>query len=104
MPFAGLWERWESTDGPVKSAAILTTSSNMLVGALHDRMPCILSPAQFSQWLDPKEQTADGLVPLLQPFAPERMEMWPVDHRVNSVKGGNDAGLIERVGGTRGEQ
>ncbi|HEV3386422.1 MAG TPA: SOS response-associated peptidase [Gemmata sp.] len=99
MPFAGLWERWESPDGPVESAAILTTSSNLLVGALHDRMPCILTPDQFSQWLDQKEQSADGLMPLLQPFAPERMEMWPVDRRVNSVKGGNDAGLIERVAG-----
>ena len=97
MPFAGLWERWESPDGPVESAAILTTSSNLLVGALHDRMPCILAPDQFAQWLDPKEQTADGLMPLLQPFAPERMELWPVDRRVNSVMGGNDAGLIERI-------
>jgi hypothetical protein len=34
---------------------------------------------------------------LLQPFAPEQMVMWPVDRRVNSVKGGNDAGLIDRV-------
>jgi putative SOS response-associated peptidase YedK len=79
------------------TAAILTTSSNLLVGALHDRMPCILSADQFSQWLDPKEQSADGLLPLLQPFAPERMEMWPVDRRVNSVKGGNDAGLIAKL-------
>ena|SRR5579872_5534904 len=97
MPFAGLWERWESPDGPVESAAILTTSSNLLVGALHDRMPCILMKGQFARWLDPSEQNADGLMPLLQPFPHERMECWPVSQKVNSVKSGNDAELIERV-------
>jgi hypothetical protein len=34
---------------------------------------------------------------LLLSNSPERMEYWLVDRRVNSVKGGNDAGLIEKL-------
>jgi putative SOS response-associated peptidase YedK len=98
MPFAGLWETWNSPEGPVDSAAILTTSSNLLVGALHDRMPCILEPGHFSHWLDPKEQNPEDIMPMLQPFPDKQMKMWPVSQKVNSVKSGNGPELIERVG------
>jgi putative SOS response-associated peptidase YedK len=97
MPFAGLWESWNGPDGAVESAAILSTSANELVGKLHDRMPCILDAGQFTAWLNPEVQSADVLLQMLQPYPPERMECWPVDRRVNSVRGGNDAGLIEPV-------
>jgi putative SOS response-associated peptidase YedK len=97
MPFAGLWERWESPDGPVESAAIITIDANEMMSQLHDRMPCILTPDQFARWLDPKTQDPADLQPMLQQYPSEKMECWPVSQRVNSVKGGNDAGLIERV-------
>jgi putative SOS response-associated peptidase YedK len=97
MPFAGIWESWHGPEGMVESTAILTTAANDLVGQLHDRMPVILSPDRFVKWLDPKLQNADELLPMLQPYPPERMECWPVSQRVNSVKGGNDAELIAKV-------
>jgi putative SOS response-associated peptidase YedK len=97
MPFAGIWETWQGPDGVVQSAAIITTAANELIGKFHDRMPCILEPGQFAAWLDPKSQTPDELLPTLQSYRPDRMECWPVDSRVNTVKGGNDAGLIDRV-------
>jgi putative SOS response-associated peptidase YedK len=94
---AGIWESWVGPDGVVESAAILTTAANELVGQLHDRMPVILSAERFEMWLDPKEQVVEELLPMLQRCPDERMECWAVSTRVNSVKGGNDAGLIERV-------
>jgi putative SOS response-associated peptidase YedK len=97
MPLAGIWESWHGPERVIESAAILTTAANVLVGQLHDRMPCILSPDQFNQWLDPTEQNASDLLPLLGPYPTERMESWRVNKRVNSVKGGNDPGLIERI-------
>lgn len=48
-------------------------------------MPAILSEAQFGAWLDPKESRAEKLLPLLTSYPPERMAMWPVSERVNSV-------------------
>jgi hypothetical protein len=44
---------------------------------------------------------ADGFMPMLQPYAYEKMELWPVSQRVNSVKGGNDAGMSEACFGRR---
>lgn len=42
--FAGLWERWEGEEGLMESCALITTTPNAAVGAVHDRMPTILPP------------------------------------------------------------
>ena len=84
--FAGLWERWEGPDGPVDSCAILTTEANELVRPVHDRMPVILDRRHFGQWLDPAEQDAGALAPLLRPFAADRMHAYPVSTLVNSPR------------------
>src|SRR5204863_400476 len=52
--FAGLWDTWRRGDEPLESFTILTTSPNELVRPIHDRMPVIISPADFERWLDPK--------------------------------------------------
>ena len=48
---AGLWDQWNSPDGPLETFTILTTSPNQLVGSVHDRMPVLLSPDQSEYWL-----------------------------------------------------
>ena len=48
---AGLWDQWNSPDGPLETFTILTTSPNQLVGSVHDRMPVLLSPDQSEHWL-----------------------------------------------------
>ena len=48
---AGLWDRWNSPEGPLETFTILTTSPNQLVGSVHNRMPVLLSPEQAEQWL-----------------------------------------------------
>jgi len=48
---AGLWDRWNSPDGPLETFTILTTSPNQLVSSVHDRMPVLLSPDQSEHWL-----------------------------------------------------
>lgn len=98
MPFAGLWEFWEGPNGPIESAAILTTDANELVGSIdHDRMPCILAREQFIAWLDPKLQDAATIQGMLRQYPPELMEAWEVDKRVNNVRSGNEPAMIERV-------
>jgi hypothetical protein len=52
--FAGLWDRWKDPSGNwVKTCSILTTTPNAITGAVHDRMPVILSPDSYDRWLDP---------------------------------------------------
>ena len=53
MVFAGLWDEWKdkTTGEHIKSCTIITCEPNALVATLHDRMPVILSPADWPKWL-----------------------------------------------------
>lgn len=78
--FAGLWERWEKGQEPMESCTVLTTAANETVKPLHDRMPVILSPKDYDQWLD---SNAQGIVALLKPYADAAMKAFPVSTLVN---------------------
>ena len=83
--FAGLWDTWQSPDGgAVKSATIITTSPNRLMAPIHNRMPVILPPDAYAQWLDPAARTAESLQHLLASYPLEEMTAHPVSTLVNS--------------------
>jgi putative SOS response-associated peptidase YedK len=82
--FAGLWEHWEGSEGmAIQSCTILTTTSNEVVGRIHDRMPVILSPTDYDRWLDPSIQEPAVLQTLLRPYPADEMTAYPVSTRVN---------------------
>ena len=84
---AGLWDRWRSPSGEVlETCTILTTDANVLVRAVHDRMPVILRPDDYDLWLDPGVTDPARMAPLLKPFDARLMRMYPVSSRVNNVK------------------
>jgi putative SOS response-associated peptidase YedK len=91
--FAGLWERWTKGEKPVDTCTIITTAANKFMERLHDRMPVILSPADFGLWLDEAVQEPERLTPLLRPFA-GAMEAYRVGAMVNSVRN-NSAECLE---------
>ena len=66
--FAGLYER--------DTCAVLTTEANETVRRIHDRMPVIISPADYASWLG-------GADDLLKPSAPGEVEIHPVSEAVN---------------------
>jgi putative SOS response-associated peptidase YedK len=83
--FAGLWDNWQSPDGgAVKSATIITTAPNSLMAPIHNRMPVIVSPDAYTQWLDPAARTADSLQHLLVSHPADEMTAHPVSTLVNS--------------------
>ena len=87
MTFAGLWDLWRAPDGTtIKSFTIITTRANTLAASIHDRMPVILPPDCWAQWLGEIEATLDQLKAMLSPYPSERMAMWPVDRRVGNVR------------------
>jgi putative SOS response-associated peptidase YedK len=45
--FAGLWEQWND----LQTCAVITTDSNEKMAAVHERMPVIVSPAEYATWL-----------------------------------------------------
>jgi putative SOS response-associated peptidase YedK len=51
LAFAGLWDRWQSPDGPLDTFAIITTDANEAMRPIHDRMPVILEPENHDDWL-----------------------------------------------------
>ena len=85
--FAGLWETWRKPDGTeLRTFTIITTEANELTKPVHDRMPVIISPESYDQWLDPKLATPEPLQTLLRPFPAEAMKCYDVDPVVNSVE------------------
>jgi putative SOS response-associated peptidase YedK len=73
LPFAfgGLWEHWEGEETAVNSCTLLTTTPNDVMRSLHYRMPVILPPAVFVQWLDPSGQDIERLQAMLRPYPGE---------------------------------
>ena len=95
MALAGLWENWRSPDGEwVRSFAIITTTPNELCAELHNRMPVVLGPETWPEWLGEAPAEARQLKTMLAPYPAEQMTCWPVSRRVGNVKN-NAPPLIE---------
>ncbi len=93
-PFAmaGLWERWQGRGGQViESCVIITTDANETVAEAHERMPVILEPSAYGQWLTSMDKAV--LTALLRPYPAERMTAYPVSARVNNPAN-NDVACI----------
>ena len=89
--FAGLWEHWEGEGHePVDSATIIVTSANKAVETIHDRMPVILPPSAYDEWLDPEVTNKDRLQELLVPYPAEEINMYPVNKFVNSARNNDE--------------
>lgn len=83
--FGGLWEIWKSPDGSeIYSCTIITTEPNPLMATIHNRMPLILPPETYTQWLNPNEQRPEALKSLLEPYPASQMAAYPVSSLVNS--------------------
>lgn len=91
LAMAGLWSVWHDPEAaqdapPVMTCAVLTTDSVAELTTVHDRMPVILGPDKWQDWLDPdREDVADLLAePDMSILA--AIELRPVSDLVNSVR------------------
>jgi putative SOS response-associated peptidase YedK len=78
----------------VRSCAIVTGEPNETLAPIHQRMPVILPEEAWAQWLGETPAGAADLGRWLKPYPAERMRVYPVSPRVNSVKN-DDASLPE---------
>jgi putative SOS response-associated peptidase YedK len=92
MAFAGIYELWRDAalpgDHPAArlwTAAIITTCATDAVGWVHDRMPMVVGPGYWDDWLDPASGDADRLLEAITPAAFDELETRPVSTAVNSV-------------------
>lgn len=84
--FAGLFEEWLDKESGelIESCTIITTEANEVLEPVHDRMPVILKPTDYDQWLDEKEKDTDRLQRLLVPYPADEMSSHTVSRAVNS--------------------
>jgi putative SOS response-associated peptidase YedK len=102
LALAGLWASWHDPDrprddAPLRSATILTTEPNSLMGQIHNRMPVILFESDWDRWPDPAIVDIARFMALLAPARDDLLEAIPVGPRVNSVRNQGPE-LIEAVG------
>jgi len=80
LTFAGLYDRWSDPDTGdlVWSFTIIVGEPNKVAKRYRDRMPVIIGPDEWEQWLvGPRSD-------LLMPCPDEWLQAWPVSPRVNS--------------------
>jgi len=82
--FAGLWERWGTREA-IESCTIVTTTANRTLRELHERMPVILAPGDYSTWLDAKIEDPAALQTLLAPCGEDELVAEPIGTHVNKV-------------------
>ncbi len=82
---AGLWDEWQSPEGPpLRTFALLTTDASADVAPVHDRMPVILERGAEDLWLDAGPEDAERLQELLHALPPGALESYVVSPRLNS--------------------
>jgi len=101
LAFAGLYELWRDPAVPsadedawLWTTTIITTSAPDELGMIHDRMPMIIDPSGWTDWLDPAANDVADVRALLTPAAASGLTTYPVSVAVNSVRN-NGPSLIE---------
>ena len=101
LAFAGLYELWrdralpkDDADAWLWTATIITTSAPDELGEIHDRMPMVIDPANWADWLDPANAEVSDVRALLVPAAASGLTSYPVSLAVNSVRN-NGPELLE---------
>jgi putative SOS response-associated peptidase YedK len=83
--FAGLWEQWQHEQDTLYSCTIITTAATGIMQPIHERMPVIIAPERYQQWLD-KSASEHQVFQLLNNQAYDEMETTPISDRVNNPR------------------
>jgi putative SOS response-associated peptidase YedK len=90
LAMAGLYEFWpdpaKAEDDPDRwrwTCTVITADAEDDLGRIHERMPLMVEPERWAEWLDPG---CPGSLDLLVPAAPGRLEAYPVGNQVSNVR------------------
>ena len=93
LAFAGIYELWRDEALPADherawlwTAAIITTQATDDVGQIHDRMPMVIAPQAWADWLDPGTRDLGQLQATMLPAMDGSLTSHPVSMAVNSVR------------------
>ena len=90
LVMAGIYEFWKdpAIPGPggwLASVAIITARASDRLGQIHDRMPVVVEPADWADWLDP-DLTDPAAARQLLTVAGDRLVGHPVSAAVGNVR------------------
>jgi len=99
LVMAGLYEFWrdpavEGPEGWLTSVTIITTQATDKLGHIHDRMPMIIPPDAWADWLDPALEDPQAAHDLLTVTSVDALEAYAVSTQVNTVAN-NSPELVE---------
>ena len=83
IAFAGLWEYWEHGTETIYSCTIITTAANQAMQAIHQRMPVIINPQHYDNWLD-KQTSLEITQQLLASDGYQDLTFKPISNWVNN--------------------
>jgi putative SOS response-associated peptidase YedK len=98
LALAGIYELWRDATVPedheqawLWTAAVITTQATDEVGEIHDRMPMIIVPELWADWLDPDNTEVSQLQAAMSPamsrqHGASEMTSYPVSTDVNYVR------------------
>ncbi len=96
--FAGLWSTHRDSSGTEQhSFAILTRAASAQLTAVHNRMPVVLAPALFDDWLAPWKSEHSAQLASFVARSQEEFEYYPVSRFVNAPRNQGER-CIERAG------
>jgi putative SOS response-associated peptidase YedK len=96
--FAGLWEVWDDkgkAEEPLFTCTILTTDASPSLQEIHHRMPVILKPEAFKDWIE-TDTRVDTLKEIIDSHIRKDLVFRPVSKAVNSAQN-NSADLIKEM-------
>ena len=104
--FAGLYENWLDKEAlgeaaSYRSCTIITMDASTSVKEIHNRMPLILKPEVYAEWLDPENKEPGRVENLLKKGCVKELKHYPVSKLVNQA-GNNKKECIEPLTDTAG--
>jgi putative SOS response-associated peptidase YedK len=83
LVMAGIWDLWDKEGYPVKSFSIITTTPNLELSSLHNRMPVMLQTLEERlAWLEPME--IEEVLAFLHPPKDGAYHIYRVSDELNS--------------------
>ncbi|MBI3747831.1 MAG: SOS response-associated peptidase [Chloroflexi bacterium] len=100
LALAGLWAGWHdpATNAVRRTFTIVTTSPNLALADLHDRMPVVVADDAWARWLGPATDALDELIGLLQPNEAVDLRIQAVSRLVNDVRRDGPALVVPLAG------
>jgi putative SOS response-associated peptidase YedK len=89
---AGIAALWKG----LYSVSLITTEPNEVMQPIHERMPVIVPPERYAEWLDRDQQDAAALMQFVKPYPAQRMAAHAVSPRVNKPEH-DDPALIDPI-------